>query len=231
MSISQTNWLHAYTDAILSTVNLMVDPDDATIARAPAEFITLPDGNGSTVTIKDGSNNTRILTATTLVQSWNVRVRQIISSSGKVVVGTGNVPSGASVSLNTVYPPAMFHKLVDAAASTVLAQVPFFRAPGPRTVAAIYFLPLAALTAHDTTYATLTVTKRDVDGTSLGIVGSFTTKITGGSGDWVAFTPEAFTLGTLYLSLTAGQCLSFDIAKASTGVPVPAGSVQVDFAP
>lgn len=95
-----------------------------------------------------------------------------------------------------------------------------------RVVAAEY-IPDATLTAHDTNYATLSL--------QVGTVGSFaaaasqTTKITGGSGDWAADTPEALTLSSTPANLVvdAGDILQADIAKANSGVAVPAGVLVV----
>lgn len=82
------------------------------------------------------------------------------------------------------------------------------------------YIPWSTLTAHDTNYATIAL---KVGSTSLA---SQTTKITGGSGNFVLNTPVALALGTT-VTLAAGDVLLFTIAKAASGVVVPAGKCQI----
>lgn len=118
----------------------------------------------------------------------------------------------------------------DAAASTLLAEHVFFRAPGNVTIKSIVYVPDAALTAADATKATITIATRDGAGNSLNA--SFATVNTattgsGGSGNWTAFIPVPLALaGSL---LTAGQVLTIAISKTSTGTIVPAGSLQIFY--
>ena len=112
----------------------------------------------------------------------------------------------------------------DGNASDAFAEHAVYIATGNETFSALKFMPDAALTAHDTNYATLTVRKRDGAGGAASTVASVTTKITGGSGDWDAF--EAVDLGTVTGgALAAGTVLTFIIAKSGGGVVVPAGKL------
>ena len=112
----------------------------------------------------------------------------------------------------------------------LLTAKPFWRnSTGVRrTVTGISFVPAAAVTADDTNYATLTVTKRDYNGANSATVVAQTTKITGGSGDWTIHVPVS--LGTLSITaLDDGEELVVGIAKAGSGVAIPAGQLVVSF--
>lgn len=115
-------------------------------------------------------------------------------------------------------------RAVDGAASTTTAEIAVGVSPRAGKLFRAYYLPSAGLTAHDTTYATITVSRYTAAGGSKTTIASMTTKITGGSGDWVAFVPEALTLAA-DVALEAGAIITYEIAKASTGVAVPAGSL------
>ena len=83
------------------------------------------------------------------------------------------------------------------------------------------------LTANDTNYADLVLTRWDAGGTGNVNVGSRSTKIVGGTGNWNAFRNEAF----LALSNTAfanGQKLTLKIDKVGTGVIVPPFALVVE---
>lgn len=91
-----------------------------------------------------------------------------------------------------------------------------------------------AVTAHDTTYATITVSKRTAAGAAV-IVASQTTKLVpaGGLGSLVAFVPVALTLVPAVAQLVAGDVLTVLVSKASTGVALTAATsvatVTVDY--
>lgn len=127
-------------------------------------------------------------------------------------------------------------RVVDAAANTATAEtivgfVP--KAPGANAsrakVLRVYYLPGGALTAHDTDYATITVSKYTAAGGSKTTVATITTAITGGSGDWVAFVPEEITLSATAanLILESGAILTYEVSKAGSGVALPAGKLVV----
>ena len=117
----------------------------------------------------------------------------------------------------------------DAAAATLTAEQAVYRNGSgvERTISAVRFIPSAALTADNTNYATLTVAKRDAAGGNATTVASVTTEITG-SGDWTAF--AAVDFGTIVsAALPDGWALTVAIAKAGSGVAVPAGQLEVSF--
>ncbi len=114
----------------------------------------------------------------------------------------------------------------DGAASTTTAETLFFSAKQALTIESVEYLPSAALTAHDTTNATLTLRRRNADGTSAASVAALTTNLA--SGNWTQWVAKS--LGTITNgSLSAGQILTLEIAKGSTGVVVPAGVLQVTY--
>lgn len=88
-----------------------------------------------------------------------------------------------------------------------------------------------ALTGHDTTYATLNVTKDNGAGSSLVVVLSNTTKLTGGLGTLAVATAINLTPSIIATSgandIAAGQVLRLQITKASTGVLV--GALAIDL--
>ena len=117
----------------------------------------------------------------------------------------------------------------DGAAGTATAEHAVFR---NRThalkVLGVTYIPDAALTGHDTNFATIIVRRRTALGADGGIVATQTTKLTGGSGTWVAFVPVAIPLAApVNVDLAAGQSLTVEIAKAAAGVAVPAGSLLI----
>lgn len=119
----------------------------------------------------------------------------------------------------------------DATAETVVGYVP--KAPGANASTAkvlrVYYLPGAALTAHDTDYATILVSKYTAAGASKTTVATITTKITGGSGNWTAFVPMEITLSATAanLILASGAILTYEVSKAGNGVALPAGKLVV----
>ncbi len=127
-------------------------------------------------------------------------------------------------------------RVVDAAASTTTAETVVGCIPQPpgggtnrAKVTRVYYVPGAALTAHDTDYATITVSKYTAAGGSKTTVASITTKITGGSGDWTAFVPVELTLSATAadLVLESEAVLTYEVAKAASGVAIPAGKIVV----
>jgi hypothetical protein len=119
----------------------------------------------------------------------------------------------------------------DGAAATDTVETGIWVAPYDCYIKSAKYLPGAVLTAHDTNYATLTLSQRDGAGGGAAIVAEQTTKITGGSGDWVAFVAEPLTLsGTIAnLFLAAGEVLTFKIIKSGSGVAVGLGALILEF--
>lgn len=89
------------------------------------------------------------------------------------------------------------------------------------TLVDAYIFPDAALTANDTDYATITISKRDSAGANKTTVATLVTTVAGGS--WVQFARKAFTLsGGGATTIAAGAGFTFEIAKAGSGVQIPA---------
>lgn len=112
----------------------------------------------------------------------------------------------------------------DGAAGTTTAETAVAMSVQKGKLVKAYYVPAGAVTAHDTNYATITVSRYTAAGGSKTTVASITTKITGGSGNWTAFVPVEITLAT-DTALEAGACLTYEIAKAASGVQLPAGSL------
>jgi hypothetical protein len=126
--------------------------------------------------------------------------------------------------------PATYDHVLDAAAADTTASMPFYYAEEDMTVVEAKWLPNAVLTAHDTNYATITLQKA-ASGGSKTTLHQFTTKITGGSGNWAANTAIAMALVAGTENLDADEHLMVDIAKAGSGVAVPRSTCVVHLKP
>lgn len=114
----------------------------------------------------------------------------------------------------------------DAAASTATAETPFFAAAAALTIKSIDILPGAALTADATDNATITIRRRNADGTSAASVAALTTNVAGGSWtQWVSKSMGTISNGTL----SAGQILTLQITKAGSGVAIPICAIRVVY--
>lgn len=125
--------------------------------------------------------------------------------------------------------PVVYQKVAaDGAGDTLTATTAatFFVARKACRIKASNILPAGALTAHGTTYATLTINKNDGAGGADTALASVTTELTG-SGHWVAGQTVAMTLATS-VEVAAGEVIGLQIAKASTGVAVPVSAIQLD---
>jgi hypothetical protein len=108
-----------------------------------------------------------------------------------------------------------------AVTETVIATVPV----ASRVVAVKVATPIG-VTAHDTNYATFTVSKRTAGGGATSIA-SQTTKITGGSGNLTAFSPLSITPTASAVDLAANDSLTIAIPKAASGVALTAATSYV----
>lgn len=108
----------------------------------------------------------------------------------------------------------------DGAAATTTAETLVGRSPTALPSGhIIYLTPAAGLTADDTNYATITLYKRTAGGGTT-TIGQILTKITGGgTGNWTAWNPVAIVTSQ---PVSEGDAITYDIAKAGTGVVVPA---------
>lgn len=97
--------------------------------------------------------------------------------------------------------------------------------PWDAMVQSVAWVPGTDVTADDTNYATITLYNRGDDGTGTTAIASRVYSATDSSKD----VAEDMTLATDDddLALTAGDVLSVAIAKAGTGLAIPAGVVQV----
>ncbi len=95
----------------------------------------------------------------------------------------------------------------------------------------VQFWPTGALTAHNTTYATINVSSRTSTGGSGSVIATVNTKITVGTGDWTAFQPVTIPVTAANAVVAAGGGITYDISKASTGVTVPSGFFRILIEP
>ena len=119
------------------------------------------------------------------------------------------------------------NKADDALAADDTLERPFFVAPsgGNITVGSVWFSPSAALTANNTNYATVTVSRRDGAGGGATVIASTDTRVA--AGDLVAFVNRALALGAT--ALTPGQILTIKIIKTAAGVVFPSGTLTVNY--
>jgi hypothetical protein len=122
---------------------------------------------------------------------------------------------------------AAWFKEADASALATTSERVVFTAPEGVTITGLFLEPAAALTASDTNYGTITITRRNANGTGQVTAATLTTQ-TGGSGNWTAF--SAVSLGSLSnATLTAGQKLTIAIAKTGLGVSIPIATLQIEY--
>lgn len=95
-----------------------------------------------------------------------------------------------------------------------------------RVISATY-IPEAGLTADNSNYTTLTLEYDDGAGGADTTVATLNTKITGGTGDWSALVGEALTLDATKVIVEADQQYQLVGTKASAGVALPAGVLQL----
>lgn len=95
-----------------------------------------------------------------------------------------------------------------------------------QTLSAGYLCAGGALTANDTNYAGWTIYSFDGD-TSVDVIGTVTTKITGGTGDWTQSDEFVITLDVT--TLAAGHSLRIGRNKAAAGVVCPGHSIVLEF--
>lgn len=98
---------------------------------------------------------------------------------------------------------------------------------GTSKILRAYYVPAAGVTAHDTDYATITVSKYTAAGASKTTLAQLTTVTA--NGDWTALVPKEITLTATLANriLEPGAAITYEIAKAASGVQLPAGKVVV----
>ena len=113
------------------------------------------------------------------------------------------------------------------------AVTTYWTTPSKVRVTGISFTAGAAITAHDTNFATFQVTDRTAapDNPLLATASDAnTTKITGGTGDIAQWATYDFTLTTTTgdLDIASGSALDFQLTKAGGGVAV-AGTLKIKY--
>ncbi len=140
---------------------------------------------------------------------------------------TGKLTAASGFGSSQLLSDSWDKEAADGAAATATAEHAFYRASCAMTVKAVRYVPDAALTADNTNDATITVQRRNSDGTGAVTVAAITTNIA--SGNWVQWVAKALTLTAANAALAAGQILTVSIAKGGTGVVVPAGQLVIDY--
>ena len=123
-----------------------------------------------------------------------------------------------------------FKESVDGLGTTATSERVVFTAPENITITDVFLEPAAALTASDTAYATITISRRDATGGNRVTVASRTTQTSGsgGTGSWTAF--STVSLGTLSnTSVPEGRKLTIEITKNGLGVAVPVLVLQIEY--
>lgn len=142
---------------------------------------------------------------------------------------TGNPKNAARSLIRRTY--VLRKPAVDGAAATTTAYTAAeqIRMRCAGRVLGAYFCPAATLTASDSTYATIKVVTAD-GAAGAEVVAASASTTTTGTGDFAAGRTEALTISATAADtrFVAGALLSFSIAKASTGVAVPAGVFSID---
>lgn len=111
----------------------------------------------------------------------------------------------------------------DAMASDTTANTIIWCNPYPFSVQLVSARAVgqAGLTAHDTNFATITLKTDDGAAGTPNVAVTWATTLTGGTGTWTAAIAKTGALTVANLTLVAGGCLHFNIAKAAAGVVVP----------
>lgn len=119
---------------------------------------------------------------------------------------------------------------VDGTAATTTAYTAGYMVRMPRAarILGAAYLPIGTATADGTNYATIKVVKGDGAAGAEVIMASINTDVAGGS--LAAGVTKALTVTSTLANtrIPAGSVLGFSIAKAGTGVAVPAGNFTVD---
>jgi hypothetical protein len=115
----------------------------------------------------------------------------------------------------------------DALAATATAEHAVYQATGNETVSKFYFVSDSAMTAADTDYFSLIVSKRDGAGGGAAAMATLTSQVA--SGSWSAF--QKTDLGTITGgTLAAGEVVTVKITKTASGKICPAGTLYAVMA-
>ncbi len=143
--------------------------------------------------------------------------REILKESQKAMIGSTPASSPAAA-VNSAHERPISYAWTDYATVGTIAigETGIYYARNKAVVKGFVFTPPVAITSNDTTYATITLRKRTAGGTGTSICAMATT--TTGTGDIAALTPVAGTLTASAVQLAAGDSLTLQLTKASTGV-------------
>lgn len=114
------------------------------------------------------------------------------------------------------------------AAATLAETAIMSHVGSSRTIKRISITPTAGVTANDTDYATITLKKYDGAGGAAVTLATLVTNVAGGS--WTALVPKAVTLSATGADLvvTNNNVFTITIAKASSGVVIPASVIVIE---
>jgi hypothetical protein len=138
--------------------------------------------------------------------------------------------AGAFESKGLSHEVQWFKEAADSLAATATTERVAFTAPENITITDVFVEPAVALTASDTAYATIVVSRRDATGGGKVTVASRATQTSGsgGTGNWTAF--STVSLGSLSnTTLTEGQKLTIEVTKTGLGVVLPILIVQIEY--
>jgi len=174
--------------------------------------------------VQEIGNNLATISAAAIVDIEALQAGGLVAdlATAKALVGgTAAVGNGTKAARdNHVHPPidAKHYYGGDAAVGTTLTYLPFARLPAASTVTALKIVPMGAVTANGTNYATITVTWVDGAGSGAAVLATLLTNVAGG--DWVAQTTK--DMGAITSAVVpAGGVLLLSIAKAAGGVQLP----------
>lgn len=155
-----------------------------------------------------------------------VAVDRTNAAAGEKEVLRLNGNLGSVKLANTSWSECWDKAAADGAAATATTEHSIMRASADMTLVGVRYVPDAALTADNTNYATITIKRRDAAGGNATTLASVTTQITG-SGNWTQWV--AINLPVVVSAIAAGQIVTVSIAKAGSGVVVPAGQLVFEY--
>lgn len=111
----------------------------------------------------------------------------------------------------------------DASASATLSEETIGVTSAAATLTTVTFTPNSAITANDSNYATISIYKRNFDGTNQIKIAEVNTKTSGSgaTGNISAF--ESFVISNISTSLGNGDVITWEINKVNSGVVIPSG--------
>jgi ribose 5-phosphate isomerase RpiB len=246
---------HSGSDITSGTVDASVI--DAAIARVADVFsiVLASDGTGSTLDadLFDGLNSTAFASAShshsgddiTSGTVGEARIAAQLARDNEVVgIVTANDGTGSGLDADlldgmnstafqltsTAHDVQWFKESADSLQTTVTSERAVFTAPAGITITDVFVEPAAAVTASDSNYATIVVSRRDATGGNKVTLASKTTQTSasGGTGNWTAF--GSVSLGSLSnATLVDGQKLTIEITKSGLGVTLPVLVVQIEY--